>query len=196
MSNTSGSPLVALSIHSTTYPVFPSCLFFFFFLPNPFLLLSLSSSLTIMASSAASILQRQYKGMTLLQPISWYVSNSTLSSISRAYTTPRSGLCSGSQEWQHFRMVPILYFTGPWDAKQYTRDVAIIGSPKTIYEGGYFKVRDGCIDESTPLISNTQQATMSFPEDYPFNPPTFRFNREFYHPNGMHDIPSCTWIWL
>lgn len=146
MSNTSGSPLVALSIHSTTYPVFPSCLFFFFFLPNPFLLLSLSSSLTIMASSAASILQRQYKGMTLLQPISWYVSNSALSSISRAYTTPRSGLCSGSQEWQHFRMVPILYFTGPWDAKQYTRDVAIIGSPKTIYEGGYFKVRDGCID--------------------------------------------------
>ncbi|KAI9274748.1 ubiquitin-conjugating enzyme/RWD-like protein [Phascolomyces articulosus] len=25
---------------------------------------------------------------------------------------------------------------------------------------------------------------MSFPDDYPFNPPTFRFDREFYHPNG------------
>lgn len=39
------------------------------------------------------------------------------------------------------------------------------------------------------------QATMTFPEDYPFNPPTFRFNREFYHPNGksllatdLHDV--------
>lgn len=25
---------------------------------------------------------------------------------------------------------------------------------------------------------------MTFPDDYPFNPPTFRFNNEFYHPNG------------
>jgi ubiquitin-conjugating enzyme E2 R len=25
---------------------------------------------------------------------------------------------------------------------------------------------------------------MSFPADYPFNPPTFRFNNDFYHPNG------------
>lgn len=33
---------------------------------------------------------------------------------------------------------------------------------------------------------------MSFPEDYPFNPPTFRFNREFYHPNGKWHHPSCT----
>lgn len=25
---------------------------------------------------------------------------------------------------------------------------------------------------------------MTFPDDYPFNPPTFKFNNEFYHPNG------------
>ncbi|KAG0164806.1 hypothetical protein DFQ28_010155 [Apophysomyces sp. BC1034] len=52
-------------------------------------------------------------------------------------------------------------------------DVAIIGSPKTIYEGGYFK------------------ATMTFPDDYPFNPPTFRFDREFYHPNVYPDGRLC-----
>ncbi|KAG2207735.1 hypothetical protein INT47_011855 [Mucor saturninus] len=52
-------------------------------------------------------------------------------------------------------------------------DVALIGSPKTMYEGGYFK------------------ATMTFPDDYPFNPPTFRFNNEFYHPNVYPDGRLC-----
>ncbi|KAI8971475.1 ubiquitin-conjugating enzyme/RWD-like protein [Mycotypha africana] len=52
-------------------------------------------------------------------------------------------------------------------------DVALIGTPKTIYEGGYFK------------------ATMTFPDDYPFNPPTFRFNNEFYHPNVYPDGRLC-----
>ncbi|ORE03255.1 UBC-like protein [Rhizopus microsporus var. microsporus] len=31
---------------------------------------------------------------------------------------------------------------------------------------------------------------MTFPEDYPFNPPTFRFNNEFYHPNGTMESYS------
>ncbi|KAG2205591.1 hypothetical protein INT46_005511 [Mucor plumbeus] len=52
-------------------------------------------------------------------------------------------------------------------------DVALIGSPKTMYEGGYFK------------------ATMTFPDDYPFNPPTFRFNNSFYHPNVYPDGRLC-----
>ncbi|GAA5808335.1 hypothetical protein MFLAVUS_001725 [Mucor flavus] len=52
-------------------------------------------------------------------------------------------------------------------------DVALIGSPKTMYEGGYFK------------------ATMTFPDDYPFNPPTFKFNNEFYHPNVYPDGRLC-----
>ncbi|CAO3590846.1 unnamed protein product [Absidia cylindrospora] len=51
--------------------------------------------------------------------------------------------------------------------------VAIIGLPKTIYEGGYF------------------MATMTFPNDYPFHPPTFRFDREFYHPNVYDDGRLC-----
>ncbi|KAI8989329.1 ubiquitin-conjugating enzyme/RWD-like protein [Pilobolus umbonatus] len=52
-------------------------------------------------------------------------------------------------------------------------DVALIGSPKTMYEGGYFK------------------ATMTFPDDYPFNPPTFQFNSDFYHPNVYPDGRLC-----
>ncbi|KAJ8653349.1 hypothetical protein O0I10_011000 [Lichtheimia ornata] len=86
-------------------------------------------------SSAASILQRQYKELTK-NPVPGFVVDLKNDSIF---------------EWE----------------------VAIIGSPKTIYEGGYFK------------------ATMSFPEDYPFNPPTFRFNREFYHPNVYPDGRLC-----
>ncbi|CAI2180473.1 8257_t:CDS:10 [Funneliformis geosporum] len=52
-------------------------------------------------------------------------------------------------------------------------DVGIIGAPKTIYEGGYFK------------------ATLKFPVDYPFNPPTFKFNNEFFHPNVYSDGRLC-----
>ncbi|KAL1933088.1 hypothetical protein VTP01DRAFT_8766 [Rhizomucor pusillus] len=88
-----------------------------------------------MSSSAASILQRQYKELTR-HPVPGFVVDLKDDNIF---------------EW----------------------DVAIIGSPKTIYEGGYFK------------------ATMTFPEDYPFNPPTFRFNREFYHPNVYPDGRLC-----
>ncbi|KAI9495360.1 ubiquitin-conjugating enzyme/RWD-like protein [Zychaea mexicana] len=88
-----------------------------------------------MSSSAASILQRQYKELTR-NPVPGFVVDLKNDSIF---------------EW----------------------DVAIIGSPKTIYEGGYFK------------------ATMSFPDDYPFNPPTFRFDREFYHPNVYPDGRLC-----
>ncbi|OAJ39352.1 hypothetical protein BDEG_23205 [Batrachochytrium dendrobatidis JEL423] len=43
--------------------------------------------------------------------------------------------------------------------------IGVIGPPKTIYESGYFL------------------STMCFPSDYPFNPPSFKFNRPFFHPN-------------
>ncbi|KAI8925727.1 ubiquitin-conjugating enzyme/RWD-like protein, partial [Entophlyctis helioformis] len=51
--------------------------------------------------------------------------------------------------------------------------VGIIGPPKTIYEGGYFL------------------ATIKFPNDYPFNPPTFAFNSKFFHPNVFPDGKLC-----
>ncbi|KAI9145953.1 ubiquitin-conjugating enzyme/RWD-like protein [Paraphysoderma sedebokerense] len=52
-------------------------------------------------------------------------------------------------------------------------DIAIIGPPSTIYEGGYFK------------------ATMKFPQEYPFLPPSFAFNSKFFHPNVYEDGRLC-----
>ncbi|CAG8471999.1 12680_t:CDS:10 [Acaulospora colombiana] len=59
------------------------------------------------------------------------------------------------------------------DSNVFEWDVGIIGAPNTIYEGGYFK------------------ATLKFPNDYPFNPPTFKFNNEFFHPNVYMDGRLC-----
>ncbi|KAI8800618.1 ubiquitin-conjugating enzyme E2 R1 [Cladochytrium replicatum] len=52
-------------------------------------------------------------------------------------------------------------------------EVGIIGPPQTVYEGGYFL------------------CTIKFPQDYPFNPPTFSFNNEFFHPNVYTDGKLC-----
>ncbi|CAO3669618.1 unnamed protein product [Umbelopsis vinacea] len=88
-----------------------------------------------MASSAANILQKQFKELTR-NPVPGFVVDLK-------------------------------------DDNIFLWDVAIIGSPNTMYEGGYFK------------------ATMMFPEDYPFQPPMFRFNNDFYHPNVYSDGRLC-----
>ena len=55
----------------------------------------------------------------------------------------------------------------------YRWNVSIFGPPKTLYEGGYFR------------------ALMTFPTDYPFNPPTFRFISEMFHPNIYDNGEVC-----
>ena len=52
-------------------------------------------------------------------------------------------------------------------------EVMIMGPADTPYEGGIF------------------QADMSFPRDYPNNPPTLRFTSEFWHPNVYADGKVC-----
>ncbi|KAJ3384848.1 Ubiquitin-conjugating enzyme E2 14 [Lobulomyces angularis] len=51
------------------------------------------------------------------------------------------------------------------DDNVFVWSVGIIGPPDTPYQGGYFL------------------ATLTFPDDYPFNPPTFIFDDDFFHPN-------------
>lgn len=55
----------------------------------------------------------------------------------------------------------------------YNWNVVIFGPPKTLYEGGYFK------------------AEMSFPNDYPYSPPSFRFMTEMWHPNIYENGDVC-----
>ncbi|EOD47699.1 ubiquitin conjugating enzyme [Neofusicoccum parvum] len=53
-------------------------------------------------------------------------------------------------------------------------DVALIVlNPDSIYYGGYFK------------------AKMTFPKNYPFSPPDFKFMRSLYHPNVYPDGRLC-----
>ncbi|KAL9112828.1 MAG: hypothetical protein Q9227_002905 [Pyrenula ochraceoflavens] len=49
----------------------------------------------------------------------------------------------------------------------------MVVNPDSLYYGGYFK------------------ATMSFPKDYPYQPPTFRFTKPLYHPNIYEDGRLC-----
>ncbi|CAH1797452.1 unnamed protein product [Owenia fusiformis] len=51
--------------------------------------------------------------------------------------------------------------------------VAIFGPPKTLYEGGYFK------------------AVMKFPHDYPYSPPSLRFDTKMWHPNVYENGDVC-----
>jgi len=55
----------------------------------------------------------------------------------------------------------------------YSWHVSIFGPPKTLYEGGYFK------------------AEMTFPRDYPYSPPAFRFRTEMWHPNIYENGDVC-----
>ncbi|OQV26262.1 Ubiquitin-conjugating enzyme E2 R2 [Hypsibius exemplaris] len=52
-------------------------------------------------------------------------------------------------------------------------EVGIFGVPETIYQGGYFR------------------ASMKFPPEYPFSPPTVRFLTKLWHPNIYENGTVC-----
>jgi len=51
--------------------------------------------------------------------------------------------------------------------------VAIFGPPDTLYEGGYFK------------------ASLKFPPDYPYSPPSLKFLTKVWHPNVYENGDLC-----
>ncbi|KAL7722496.1 E2 ubiquitin-conjugating enzyme [Entamoeba marina] len=55
----------------------------------------------------------------------------------------------------------------------YTWQVMIVGPPDTYYDGGMF------------------QATLTFPKDYPNNPPKMKFVSEIWHPNVYKTGDVC-----
>ncbi|GLJ21954.1 hypothetical protein SUGI_0411180 [Cryptomeria japonica] len=59
------------------------------------------------------------------------------------------------------------------DSNIFEWSVAIIGPPDTLYEGGFFN------------------AIMSFPPDYPNNPPSVKFTSEMWHSNVYPDGRVC-----
>lgn len=59
------------------------------------------------------------------------------------------------------------------DSNLFEWNVAIMGPPDTLYEGGYFN------------------AIMSFPPNYPNSPPSVRFTSEMWHPNVYPDGRVC-----
>mmetsp|Transcript_38949 Transcript_38949/g.84763 ORF Transcript_38949/g.84763 Transcript_38949/m.84763 type:complete len:168 (+) Transcript_38949:647-1150(+) len=59
------------------------------------------------------------------------------------------------------------------DSNFYAWNVSVMGPPDTLYEGGFFN------------------ALMTFPKDYPNNPPTVRFTSDIWHPNVYPDGRVC-----
>ncbi|RWS26479.1 ubiquitin-conjugating enzyme E2 R2-like protein [Leptotrombidium deliense] len=59
------------------------------------------------------------------------------------------------------------------DENLFEWEVAIFGPPHTLYEGGYFK------------------ASMKFPPDYPYSPPTLKFLTKVWHPNVYENGDLC-----
>ncbi|KAG5684170.1 hypothetical protein PVAND_013411 [Polypedilum vanderplanki] len=59
------------------------------------------------------------------------------------------------------------------DDNFYEWSVGIFGPPQTLYAGGYFK------------------ATMKFPQDYPYSPPSIRFITKVWHPNVYENGDLC-----
>ncbi len=49
---------------------------------------------------------------------------------------------------------------------------------------------DAASTKATGFI-DTIQATLKFPQDFPFNPPTFAFDDSFFHPNVYVDGKLC-----
>jgi len=90
-------------------------------------------------------------------------------------TSPSSGAIRAlNLEYKSLQDEPVEGFrVSACEDNLFVWDVAIFGPPQTLYEGGYFK------------------ASMKFPNDYPYSPPTMRFLTKVWHPNVYENGDLC-----
>jgi len=77
-------------------------------------------------------------------------------------------------ELKSLQSTPVEGFTVQCDDQNVFKwTVAIFGPPGTLYQGGYFK------------------ASIKFPNNYPYSPPTLRFLSKVWHPNVYENGELC-----
>ncbi|PKS07977.1 hypothetical protein jhhlp_006589 [Lomentospora prolificans] len=75
--------------------------------------------------------------------------------------------------------------------KKWTVGLMVV-NPDSVFSGGYFKRLSGALYLTRPINFCLLQADMTFPSDYPYRPPTFRFQKPvIYHPNVYTDGRLC-----
>ncbi|KAF9784671.1 ubiquitin-conjugating enzyme [Thelephora terrestris] len=95
--------------------------------------------------------------------------------MSKSSTPKPSNTLLLSRQLQELTKRPVEGFSAGLvdDSNLYEWEVIIIGPADTIYEGGIFKAR------------------LTFPEDFPLNPPKMRFITPMWHPNIYPDGSVC-----
>jgi len=93
---------------------------------------------------------------------------------SSANTISSSAVRALQLELRSLQNEPVEGFTvGCDDDNLFKWTVGIFGPPGTLYQGGYFK------------------ATLKFPSNYPYAPPSMRFINSLYHPNVYDNGELC-----
>lgn len=100
--------------------------------------------------------------------------------LSQSYPTSSTSLLSSSAvralqlELKSLQSEPVEGFIVSCDDESLFKwTVGIFGPPGTLYQGGYFK------------------ATLKFPTNYPYAPPSMRFINTIYHPNVYENGELC-----
>ena len=66
-------------------------------------------------------------------------------------------------------------------------------NPESVFDGAYFKVSFPATSPPSPFppANMSFQAEMTFTDNYPYSPPTFKFLQPIYHPNIYTDGKLC-----
>lgn len=95
-------------------------------------------------------------------------------SHSHHHTNSGSAIRALQLELKNLQTQPIEGFTVTCDDdNMFKWTVAIFGPPGTVYQGGYFK------------------ATLKFPSNYPYSPPSMKFLVPLWHPNVYENGELC-----